>query len=184
METQKFVNLLNDSSDFPSKFATKKWYIMDSESKGNYAKENPIQFITNSIESSLCDYSDAFILVTGDITVRRGNAKLCTEINDVFVDKADYIYIAMYMYKLIEYNHNYSDTSGFLWQFKRDEIENNANVNTADSSSFKYKSDLIGNLAANGRVNNVKITVPLKYLSNVRRSLETPFGLTVKLKFY
>ena len=55
METQKFVNLLNDSSDFPSKFATKKWYIMDSESKGNYAKENPIQFITNSIESSLCD---------------------------------------------------------------------------------------------------------------------------------
>ena len=52
----------------------KKWYIMDSESKGNYAKENPIQFIANSIESSLCDYSDAIILVTGDITVRRGNA--------------------------------------------------------------------------------------------------------------
>ena len=109
---------------------------------------------------------------------------MCTEINDVFVDEADYIYIAMYMYKLVEYNHNYSDTSGFSWQFKRDEVENNANVNTADSSSFKYKSDLIGNLEANGRVNNVKITVPLKYLSNVRRSLETPFGLTVKLNFY
>ena len=55
METQKIVNLLNDSSDYSSKFATKKWYARNSESNGNYAKENPIKFIINSIESSLCD---------------------------------------------------------------------------------------------------------------------------------
>ena len=44
METRKIVNLLTDSSNYPSKFATKKWYVIDSESKGNYAKENPIKF--------------------------------------------------------------------------------------------------------------------------------------------
>ena len=63
MRSQAIVNLLNDPSNYPSKFVTKK-YIIDSKSKGNYAKENPINFITNSIESSLSDYSDAFVLVT------------------------------------------------------------------------------------------------------------------------
>ena len=45
--------------------------VIDSESKGNYSHENPIKFLTNSLESSLCDYSDAYILVTGNITVTR-----------------------------------------------------------------------------------------------------------------
>ena len=76
------------------------------------------------------------------------------------------------MYNLIEYTDNYSDTSGSLWQFKRDEIYNNANVNVDNFSSFKYKSDLIGNVAADGTVENVKVAVPLKYLSNFSRSLE------------
>ena len=71
METQKIVNLLNDIDNKNSKFATKKWYVIDSESKGNYSHENPIKFLTNSLESSLCDYSDAYILVTGSITVTR-----------------------------------------------------------------------------------------------------------------
>ena len=71
METQKIVNLLNGSDNENSKFATKKWYIIDSESKGNYSHENPIKFLTNSLESSLCDYSDAYILVTENITVTR-----------------------------------------------------------------------------------------------------------------
>ena len=69
MEAQKIVNLLNNSENEYSKFATKKWYVIDSESKGNYSHENPIKFLTKSIESSLCDYSDAYILVTGNITV-------------------------------------------------------------------------------------------------------------------
>ena len=71
METQKIVNLLNDIDNKNSKFATKKWYVIDSESKGNYSHENPIKFLTSSLESSLCDYSDAYILVTGNITVTR-----------------------------------------------------------------------------------------------------------------
>ena len=49
----------------------KKWYIIDSESKGNYSHNDPIKFLTESIESGLCDYSDTYILVTGDITVTR-----------------------------------------------------------------------------------------------------------------
>ena len=133
METQKIVNLLNGSDNENSKFATKKWYIIDSESNGNYSKDEEIKFLTRSIESSLCDYSDAHILVTGNITVAGGNAnakvtfkncapfKECrTEINETFVDKTEHINIAMPMYNLIEYSDNYSDTSGSLWQFKRE----------------------------------------------------------------
>ena len=67
METQKTVNLLNGYDNDNSKFATKKWYIIDSESNGNYSQNDEIKFLTISIESSLCDYSDAYILVTGSI---------------------------------------------------------------------------------------------------------------------
>ena len=73
METQKIVNLLNGSDNDKSRFATKKWYIIDSESKGNYSTDEEITFLTRSIESSLCDYSDSYILVTGSITVNGGN---------------------------------------------------------------------------------------------------------------
>ena len=168
METQKIVNLLNGSDNENSKFATKKWYVIDSESKGNYSHENPIKFLTSSLESSLCDYSDAYILVTGNISVKRRNAadtadialgaitqvafkncapfrKCSTEIDGTLVDEANFINIAMPMYNLIEYSDNYSDTSGSLWDFKRDEIVNNANVtNDYNAPSFKYKANLIG----------------------------------------
>ena len=156
METQKVVNLLNGSDNEKSKFATKKWHVIDSESKGNYSDEKEIKFLTNSLESNLCDYSDAYILVTGNINVTGGDAntkvafKNCapfkdcrTEINDTFVDYADFINITMPMYNLIEYSDNYSDTSGSLWQFKRDEIEEDVDL-TLDAnhipnnlSSFK-----------------------------------------------
>ena len=72
METQN-INSLNDSDNENSKFATKKSYIIDNESKGNYSHHNPIKFLTSSLKSSLCDYSDAYILVTGNITVTSGN---------------------------------------------------------------------------------------------------------------
>ena len=148
---QKIINLLNVFDNENTKFAPKKWYIIDSESKGNYSHENPIKFLTKSIESSLCDYSDAYILVTGNITATPNNAatqvvfkncapfeKCRTEINETFVDEADFINITMPMYNLIEYSDNYSDTSGSLWQFKRDEIINNADVtNNNDAPSFK-----------------------------------------------
>ena len=73
METQNIVNLLNGSDNENSKFATKTWYIIDNESKGNYSHKNPIKFLTSSLESSYCDYSDAYILVTGNINVTDGN---------------------------------------------------------------------------------------------------------------
>ena len=74
METQKIVNLLNVSDNDNSKFAAKKWYIIDSESKGNYSHHNSIKFLTSLLESSLCNYSDAYILVTGNITATSNNA--------------------------------------------------------------------------------------------------------------
>ena len=71
METRKIINLLNVSDNENSKFATKKWYIIDSESKGIYSHHDPIKFLTKSIESILCD---AYILVTGNITATSNNA--------------------------------------------------------------------------------------------------------------
>ena len=71
METQKIVNLLNSSENEYSKFATKKWYVIDIESKCNYSHHDSITLLAKSIESSLCNYSDAYILVTGDIIVTR-----------------------------------------------------------------------------------------------------------------
>ena len=51
MKTQKIVNLLNGSDNENSKLATKKWYIIESESKGNYSKDEEIKFLTRSVES-------------------------------------------------------------------------------------------------------------------------------------
>ena len=69
METRKILNLLNSPDNEYSKFATKNWYVIDNESKSGYSHEDPIKFLTKLIESSLCDYFDAYILVTGNITV-------------------------------------------------------------------------------------------------------------------
>ena len=130
METQKIVNLLNGSDNENSKFATKKWYIIDSESNGNYLHHNPKKLLTKLIKSRLCDYSDANILVTGNITAIPNNAatqviykncapfeKCSTEIDGTLVDEADFINITMPMYNLIEYSDNYSDTSGTFMKF-------------------------------------------------------------------
>ena len=62
-----------------------------------------------------------------------------TEINDVLIDEGNNIYIAMSMYNLIEYGDNYSDTSGSLWQFKRDEFPNKVNLTIDNSQLFKYE---------------------------------------------
>ena len=78
----------------------------------------------------------------------------------------------MRMHNLIEYSDNYSDTSGSLWNFKRDELVRNINITKINSSSFKYKSNLIGDTVADGA--NRKKAEPLKYLSNFWKSLEMP----------
>ena len=84
------------------------------------------------------------------------------------------------MYNLIEYSDNYSDTSASSWQFKRDDLNIN-DINTAltndNAPSFKCKASIIGNTdadGANSKKNDVKIALPLEYLSNFRRSLEMP----------
>ena len=186
METQKIINFLNNTDNEKLKICNKKWYVIDSESEGNYSKDDSIKFLTRSIESSLCDYSDAYILFTGNITATPNAAtqavfkivhhlKIVEQINDTFVDYANFINISMPIFNLIEYSDNYSDTSGSLWGFKRDEIVNNAGVTNDDNApSFKYKASIIGNTEDNGRKNGVKIAVPLKYLSNFWKSLEIP----------
>ena len=115
METQKIINLLNDSSNEESKFLTKTWYVIDSptaEYKSN--QKNSIKFKTESIKSRLCGYSDAIVLVTGDITVNADNGtdvtfKNCTpfstcktRINDAFRDEANDTDVAISVYILIE----------------------------------------------------------------------------------
>ena len=76
----------------------------------------------------------------------------------------------MLMYNLIEYSDNYAKTFGTLWQFYKDD----PNDNMADSESFKYKVKIAGKTLDDGNTKNVEIIVPLKYLSNFWRTLEMP----------
>ena len=73
METQKIVNLLNDSEELNSKFATRKWYVINDQNKVQYGRGNEndatIKYDTKVIKPNLCGYSDAYILVTSDIKV-------------------------------------------------------------------------------------------------------------------
>ena len=120
------------------------------------------------------------------------HSQIAEQINATFIDKVEHINVAMPMYNMIEYSDNYSDTSGSLWQFKRDEQlkENNGNlsdVSTDNSSSFKYESNFIGTIPNGGIKNGVKIAVPLKCLSNFWRSLEMPLincKIELSLKWY
>ena len=209
MENQKIINLLN-KDDFNSKyFATKKWYIINDESNTNYrvnkdtGENNPdiIKYDTRVLKPNLWDYPEACILVDG--TIRAANAvnatrlalKNCSpftkcnlEINDEHVDTAENLDIVMPMYNLIEYSDNYQDSSATLYQYKLDEPpDNNVNLTADNSISFKYKVNLLGNIAAadpdNVRVGrlNVKIVAPLKYLSDFFRSLEMPL-INCKIK--
>ena len=152
------------------------------------------------LKSSLCDYSDAYILVKGTITVNNTAAqgaaanntnkkvifKNCapftnciSENNNTQIDNAKDIDIVMSMYNLIEYSDNYAKTTGSLWQYCKDipalnvndEITRFTEANLTDSFNFKVK--ITGQTGNNGR-KIVEIMVPLKYLSNFRRTLEMP----------
>ena len=190
--------MLKSSENQFSKFATRKWYVVDSESIDLYSIHNSIKFLTKSIQSDLCNCCDAYILVIKNIVVARAdnNTKVAfkncaafrkckTEKNDTLVDEAEFIDIAMPMYNLIEYSDNYSETSGRLRQFKRYEIEGNVDLTVHtqhipnNSLSFKNKSNIITDR------NGVKIAVPLKNLSNFSRSIEMPLiNCKVEFNFY
>ena len=151
------------------------------------------------LRSSLCDYSDACILVKGTITVpntgiaaspNNKNEKVIlkncvsftdciSEIDNKEIDHAKYIDVVMPMHNLIEYSDNYLKTSGNLQQYYRDEpfINNDGVVNDVpdnpDSASFEYKQKITGQTCNDG-TKNFQIMVPLKYLSNFWRTLEMP----------
>ena len=149
----------------------------------------------------MCDYAEAYVLVDGTnraakaVNATRLALKNCApfttcnlEINDKHVDTAENLDIVMPMYNLIEYSDNYQDSSATICQYKRDEPpDNNVNLTADNAKSFKYKVNLLGNIDAanpdNARVGrlNVKIVVPLKYLSNFFRSLEMPL-INCKIK--
>ena len=143
------------------------------------------------LKSSLSDYSDAYILVKGAITITGAGAdaaarqaderdngvafKNCApftnwinEINNTQVGNAKDIDIVMPMYNLIEYSDNFAKTTGSLWQCFRDEPDDNIE----DSESFKSKIKITGKTPDDDNEKDVEIMVPLKYLSNFRRTLE------------
>ena len=150
--------------------------------------------------SSLCDYSDAYILVKENIAVNNAVtaeaptnvdkkvifkncapfANCLSKINNVQIDNVEYADIVMPMYNLIEYSDNYSKTSGSLWQYcKEIPAVNNARVivifngvNATDS--FNFKAKITGKTNDDGDKENVEIMVSLKYLSNFWRTLGMP----------
>ena len=98
----------DNAGDNRDSFLTKKWYVIDSESKGVYSHENPTRFLTRSLKSCLCNYSDGYVLVTRNVAVVRANnntknafkncapfRKSKTGINETFIDEAQDINIAI-----------------------------------------------------------------------------------------
>ena len=69
MEYQKIANLIDDASNQPSKFKTKNWVEINHESRGTYNVNSQVKFKTTMLKSILCDYSDAYMLVKGNITI-------------------------------------------------------------------------------------------------------------------
>ena len=135
MEYEKIANLIDDgASNEPSKFRTKNWIEINDESRGAYNGNSKIKFKTTMLKSSLCDYSDAYILVKGAITVNNTAAQgaanntnkkviftncapftnCISEINNTQIDNAKDIDIVMPMYNLTEYSDNYAKTAGSL----------------------------------------------------------------------
>ena len=137
MKIQKIVNSMGDSDNESSKYLARKWYVINDQKSTEFGKGNEndssSKFETKIIRSTLCNYSDVYILVTRDITATSDDAntkvvfKICapftrceTNINNELITTAENLNIIIPMHNLIKYSDNYSDTSGSLWQFKRD----------------------------------------------------------------
>ena len=177
MEYNKINNLLlseDNESEKLSKFVTREYDRVNSLSN-TYNENKSIRFKTPMLRSNLCDYSDAYILVKGTITVTAPGANngannirdkknrplilknnapfvLCiTRINGKLIEDADDLDIVMSMYNLLEYSKNYRKTIGSLYNYYRDELSDDADDNNCDKfkvvnlDSFKYKNKIIGN---------------------------------------
>ena len=191
MEYQKIIIMLNNTTNQTSRFRTKYWIEINDDFYGTYNTNNQIRFKTSMLKSSLYDYSDAYILVKGNITVigagvndtrttdrknKKAIFKNCppftdciTEINNTQVDNVKDLDVALWMYNLIEYSDNYSKTSKSLYQIFRHELH----ATTTDSELFKFKSRFLDNNYNVGII-NTEIAVPLKKISNFWRALEMP----------
>ena len=179
MEYQKLANLLNDETNWPYKFKTRNWVEINDDVRGTYSLNKQIKFKTSMLRSSLCDYSDACILVKGNITVNNtavdGAAanninkkvvfkncapftKCISKINNTEKDNAQYIDIVIPMYNLIEYSDNYSKTSGCLSQYCKEIPAVNNSGDIADfnganaTDSFNFKKIITGQINENGRI--------------------------------
>ena len=160
--------MLNDGLNKSSKFRTKNWVEINDNVRGVYSSNKQIRFKTAMLRSNLCDYSDAYVLVKGNIAVNNTAAdgaitnntnkkvifkncapftKCISKINNTQIDNAEYIDSVITMYNLTEYSDNYSKTSGSLWQYCKEiqAIDNNGDIadfneaNATDSFNFKTK---------------------------------------------
>ena len=177
MEHNKINNLLlskDNESEVLSKFVTRE-YVRVNSLLNTYNENKSIRFETPMLRSNLCDYSDAYILVKGTITVTalganngannirdkrnrplilKNNAPFVsciTRINGELIEDADDLDIVIPMYNLLEYSKNYRKTIGSLYNYYRDELSNDAddnnfdNIKVVNSNTFKYKNKIIGN---------------------------------------
>ena len=164
------VNRANEMSEKLSKFVTREYVRVNSLSN-TYNENKSIRFKTPMLRSNLCDYSDAYILVKGTITVMAPDANnirdkrnrplilknnapfvsCITRINGELVEDADDLDIVIPMYNLLEYSKNYRKTIGSLYNYYRDELSDDAddnnfdNIKVVNSNTFKYKNKIIGN---------------------------------------
>ena len=143
MKDKKMINLLDNTPNQPTKFRTNS--SVEINARGTYNTNKQIKCKTPMLKSSFFDYSDAYILVSGTITIYGAEAddaakrtdernkgvtlKNCalfndclSEINNIQIDNAKDLDVVMPMYNLIEYGDNYSKTSGSLWQYYRDDL--------------------------------------------------------------
>ena len=179
------------------RFITKKLVEVHdqlNETNDRCKPNKPIRFKTSMLRSDLCDFSDAYIVVKGKITVTDPNSdtydkkiasknnapfvSCISKINNIFIDNAEDLDVVMPMYNLLEYSKNYSKTNGSFWNYYRDEpnrgANNNINYSIKDSKSFYYKASIMGKLEGNNTEKEAEIVVPLKYLSNFWRTLGIP----------
>ena len=167
MEYDKINNLLGSQSENLSKFVTREYVRVNSLSI-TYNENKSIRFKIPMLRSDLCDYADAYILVSGTITVAGNNPRdrqnrpvilknnalfisCITKINGELIEDAEDLDIVMPIYNLLEYSKNYKKTVGSLYNYYRDELSNDANNNNflnnnvVNSNTFKYKNKIIGN---------------------------------------
>ena len=191
IEFQKIIDFLDttfDNKNFP-KFVTKKWIEVYDQSGGNYNVNKEIRIKTSMLRSDLCDFSDAYIVVEGDITLEgdndankknknlafKNNAPFINcllKINGVKIDNAEDLDVVIPIYNLLEYSENYRKTTGSLLNYYRDEPSNPLSLN---SKSFKYKTSIVGKTQEdNDSLTNTKVVTPLKHLSNFWRALNIP----------